>query len=131
MKKILTINVGLNAKRETNSGHVRSEILESARRLNTKESHHISEILQWDWMLANAPISEVWTDAGVLVIQVSTTYSDSHLLQRLVNLCDHFQEDAIAYTLADESGNVYCKNLAYRSDYTGRYLFSDKLFVTL
>ena len=126
MKKALTINVGLNAKRETNSGHVRSEILESIQRLSDNSDLHI-----WDWRLANAPNGGVWTDQGVLVAQVSTTYSDAHLLQRLVNLCDVFQEDAIAYTLADESGEVYCKNLAYRSDYTSRYLFSDELFVTL
>ena len=84
-----------------------------------------------EWRLANAPISEVWTDAGVLVVQVCTLYTEAHLMQRLVNLCDLFQEDAIAYTLADESGDVYCKNLAYRSDYTGRHLFSDELFITL
>jgi hypothetical protein len=126
MKKLLTINVGLNAKRETNNGYVRSEILESVQRLN-----HDSDLHIWDWRLANAPNGGVWTDAGVLVVQVCTIYTDAYLLQRLVNLCDLFQEDAIAYTLADESGNVYCKNLAYRSDYTSRYLFSDKLFINL
>ena len=123
MKKTLTINVGLNAKRETNSGYVRSEILESIERLNSNNTI--------EWRLANAPISEVWTDAGVLVVQVETLYTEAHLLQRLVNLCDLFQEDAIAYTIADESGEVYCKNLAYRSDYLGRYLFSDNLFINL
>ena len=131
MKKLLTVNIGLNAKRETNSGHVRSEILESVRRLNTNNDLHISETLQWDWRLANAPKSEVWTDAGVLVVQVSTLYTEAHLMQRLVNLCDVFKEDAIAYTIADEAGQVYCKNLAYRSDYLGRYLFSDNLFINL
>ena len=126
MKKLLTINVGLNAKRETNNEYVRSEILESVQRLNHNSDLHI-----WDWRLANAPNGGVWTDAGVLVVQVETLYTEAYLLQRLVNLCDLFQEDAIAYTLADESGNVYCKNLAYRSDYTNRYLFSNELFVTL
>lgn len=126
MKKSLTVNIGLNAKRQTNSGHVRSEILESVQRLNTEDELHI-----WDWRLANAPNGGVWTDAGVLVIQVTTTYTEAHLLQRLVNLCDYFKEDAIAYTIADEAGQVYCKNLAYRSDYANRYLFSDNLFVTL
>ena len=132
MKKSLTVNIGLNAKRETNSGHVRSEILESIERLNASNTmvfNGLAALLEW--RLANAPNGGVWTDAGVLVIQVSTTYSEAHLLQRLVNLCDHFQEDAIAYTLADETGSIYCKNLAYRSDYTNRYLFSDNLFLTL
>ena len=133
MKKVLTVNIGLNAQRETNSGHVRSEIIESLERLNVSNTMVFNGLAALsEWRLANAPnFNVVWTDAGVLVVQVSTTYTEAHLLQRLVNLCDVFKEDAIAYTIADEAGQVYCKNLAYRSDYTKRYLFSDNLFVTL
>ena len=123
MKKTLTVNVGLNAKRETNSGHVRSEIIESIERLNTNNTA--------EWRLANAPKSDVWSDSGTLVVEVSTLYNEAYLLACLINLCDHFKEDAIAYTIADEEGEVYCKNLAYKSDYTERYLFSDNLFIKL
>jgi len=123
MKKTLTVNVGLNAKRETNSGHVRSEIIESIERLNIDKSR--------EWRLANAPKSDVWPDSGTLVVEVETLYNETHIMRHLVNLCDHFEEEAIAYTIADEEGKVYCKNIAYRSDYTKRYLFSDNLFVKL
>tara|TARA_R110000772_G_scaffold58864_3_gene133421 strand:- start:289 stop:660 length:372 start_codon:yes stop_codon:yes gene_type:complete len=123
MRKTLTVNVGLNAKRETNSGHVRSEIIESIERLNIDKTR--------EWRLANAPKSDVWPDSGTLVVEVETLYNETHIMRHLVNLCDHFEEEAIAYTIADEEGEVYCKNIAYRSDYTKRYLFSDNLFVKL
>ena len=123
MRKTLTVNIGLNAKRETNSGHVRSEIIESIERLNINKDR--------EWRLANAKNWDVWPDPGTLVVEVETLYNEAHIMSHLVNLCDHFEEEAIAYTIADEEGKVYCKNLAYRSDYTKRYLFSDNLFVKL
>ena len=123
MRKTLTVNIGLNAKRETNSGHVRSEIIESIERLNINKTR--------EWRLANAKNWDVWPDPGTLVVEVETLYNEAHIMSHLVNLCDHFEEEAIAYTIADEEGKVYCKNLAYRSDYTKRYLFSDNLFVKL